>query len=532
MNDTIRSILAILEQDKPPELKIAAAQVLGELAPQDPGVVRTLAGAAGSGEDYLARPALLALGAIRSSAAIKVLLGHLEGRHADLASHVLREIGPAVAAEIEPVFSQSSPEVQARLMPILASCRNSHSLSTLETALFQPINARRAADLLVETHLDGLDARQRKSLQGRLAKAMKGIELSPETRGALLCVVARLDGAAARETLMEHVGAQHPVLVRAAALRALKGVKLTPTQSVLILDVLSAADAEPLVEPAVELLRGVPWSEKAIPALRNLLDSPDVALRRFALEAMKRVEDADVVKPLLAILHGSSEELAGLAADALGNNPHARDGLLRSFLAEKDAASARRMLQPLSQLMRGMDEKQLDALVERGTKALLVQDPLGELVLELVARAGGDAGVASITDKAVRLRKQKKLRESVALFALLAHMQRLDPEGRFQLAVTRLLLDEAQPRGEEAPVGNATMGYFALLIREGFPMLERVRKESAVTPEAMLRIGQHFCGGVGEERRLGVDLLAYVAQKFGKRRAGEEAKVALRAEGY
>ncbi|MBI5850810.1 MAG: HEAT repeat domain-containing protein [Planctomycetes bacterium] len=530
MNETVRSILAILEQDKPPELKIAAAQILGELAPQDPGVVRTLAGAAGAAEDYLARPVILALGAIRSTAAIRVILGHLDGRHADLAAHVLGEIGNPVAVEIDAVFPTTPPDSQVRMLAVLGRCRGAKALATIEQALFHPSLARRAAEVLLETQVDAMDARQRAALLGRLGKATKQ-PLAPESRAAILGLVGKLDGAGARAVLLEQVGPDQPAMVRAAALRALKGIRLTPTQSLELLDLLAEPDLANVVEPAIELLREVTqWPEKATPKLKKLLDAADPSLLRFAVDAMRRVHDPEVVKPLLAVLHGPSEELAAAAVEALGANPHAREPMLRAFLAEKDVAAARRMLAPLAKLSAELDAKSLAALVERGAKQLFAHDALGELVLDLVARAAGPRGVAEIVDKALRLRKQKKYTESVALYVFLAHAGQLDHEIRFQLALTRLLVDTVAPRPESAPAGDATMGHFALLVREHFPLADRLRRENSVTPEMLVRIGQHFASQVGEERRCGLELLQHVAQRYGKRRAGEEARVALRVE--
>jgi hypothetical protein len=68
------------------------------------------------------------------------------------------------------------------------------------------------------------------------------------------------------------------------------------------------------------------------------------------------------------------------------------------------------------------------------------------------------------------------------------------------------------------------------LVRAGFPLQERLRKESSLVPEALLRIATHFAEAVGEERRFGTDLLQYLAGRK-KGRAGDEARVALRAVG-
>ncbi|MGE0141971.1 MAG: HEAT repeat domain-containing protein [Planctomycetota bacterium] len=532
MNDTLRSLVAILDQDKPAELKIAVAQVLGELAPQDPSVVRGLAALTTNGQDYLVRPALLALGRIANPAAMAVLIGHLDGRHADLAAHALREIGPTVAAEMEVVFASAPPESRLRMLGILGACKTAKAAAVLEQALLDPSLARRAADVLANEVLEHLDARSQKALLGRLNKALDG-DVSLETRAAALAVLAKLDPAGTRGLLVEHASTGHPTLVRSAAIRALHGIKLTPTQALGLLALVSEPDAQNIAEPAAELLRGFAgWTDKAIPIVRKLLDSPSPNLRRFAIECLRHVSDAEVVKPLLAILHQSNGELATAASEALAHNPSAREPMLRAFLAEREVHAATRMLTPLARLMHDVDDKALESLVERGTKALIAQDAQGERVLELVVRAAPERGAKLIVERATKLRRQKKFTEAVALLAFLAHARRLDGEGRFQLAVTKLLIDEARPRGEDDRAGDATMGHFTILVREGFPVLTRLCEESALSPEALLRIGQHFTASVSEERRFGLELLQHLAQKFGKRRAGEEAKVTLRAEGY
>ena len=171
-------------------------------------------------------------------------------------------------------------------------------------------------------------------------------------------------------------------------------------------------------------------------------------------------------------------------------------------------------------------------LLERGAKLLLAQDAMGEVVLTLLVEAQPKKGVAAIVDKAIRLRRQRKFAEAVGLLAFLAAARHIDAEGRYQLALSRLLFDAAQKRdADEAPAGDATMGYFALLVREGFPVLDRLKRESMVAPDELLRVGEHFTEAVGDERRFGAELLHHVADKHGRRRAGEEARSRLRAEG-
>ena len=74
------------------------------------------------------------------------------------------------------------------------------------------------------------------------------------------------------------------------------------------------------------------------------------------------------------------------------------------------------------------------------------------------------------------------------------------------------------------------MGFFAVLIRNGFPLFERLKRESAVKPEMMLRVATHFASAVGPERRFGAEMLQHLAQRT-KGPAGDEARIALRGAG-
>jgi hypothetical protein len=70
-----------------------------------------------------------------------------------------------------------------------------------------------------------------------------------------------------------------------------------------------------------------------------------------------------------------------------------------------------------------------------------------------------------------------------------------------------------------------------MLVRSGFPLIDRLKREGQISAEALLRLGTHFAEGVASERRFGVDLLQFVANRNSRNKIGEEARYALRAEG-
>ena len=132
----------------------------------------------------------------------------------------------------------------------------------------------------------------------------------------------------------------------------------------------------------------------------------------------------------------------------------------------------------------------------------------------------------------MRLRRARKLPEALTILMHLAKVNVLGMEGRYQMALARLLMDHEEGRaGIAQHTGDATMGYIAGLVRDGFPVLERLKKESMLEPEDLLRVGRHFNESIGPERRFGTELLRYVAEKHGKVKAGEEARMMIRTAG-
>lgn len=535
MQDAIKAILAILE-DGTPELQIAAAQILGELRPTDAKVVEALAERLEGAEQYLSRHILTALSQIPTKPAVAALVARVAdpSSDGDLVAHLLKGAGDSVTPQLCEVFDDADPETKVRILDILADRHSAESAPVLESALADPELTVRAADAFIGV-LDTIPAAKLRYIKDRLKKAVTKDEDAPvEVRGQMLRVYGAVDPKNARTLLVKFTEPSNPPALREAALRGLQGAVLTPTQSAAMLDLLSEKDLERIVGPATELLAAqTKWSEAGVAKLRKLLSSRRDHHKLFAVRAYRHVPKAEVVKTLIQHLLGSDRAMSEAAREALSHNPKAVETLIRSFSLEKDPARARLMAEPLVALGDGIPTAKRKSLLEKGCKLLATGDESGEVYLDLLLRIGGEDAAAEIVDKALRLRRARKIQEARQILLFLATGRHLDDEGQYQLALTRLLADGKPGRGDAAdqPAGDATMGHFAVLVREGFPVFERITKESMVAPECLLRLGRHFAGGVGNERRFGADLLEHVAEKHGKQRAGEEARLVLRAGG-
>ena len=131
------------------------------------------------------------------------------------------------------------------------------------------------------------------------------------------------------------------------------------------------------------------------------------------------------------------------------------------------------------------------------------------------------------------MRRVKRFGEASLILARLCASAHGGTEAIYQLAIARLLLDSRRPvlTGDTGNGhGSATMGYFVQAARDGFPLFERVKKETMLGPEVLLRLARHFAAGVGAERKFGLDLLQHLATRT-RGKVGDEAKLALRTSG-
>jgi hypothetical protein len=532
MNDTLKAILRLLEEGSP-EVQIAAAQVIGQLRPAEPAVTQALAARLERGDSYLTRFLLDALANIGSSSAARVLVGRLRkgGNEADQAAHLLSRVQAATPSVLAAAFEDGDIEQKTRIIAILARGTTKDALSILGRSLLSPDSALASAAVqALSTAARDLPDKSREQLANDIGKALAKPSVSEHVVAQGLRALGLLKGEGMRATLLKHAGPRNPPVVRQAALQAMAGLPLTKTQAESLLGYVLDPDMTYVARPAIEVLNGSDgWSAAAQQKLRRLLESEQEEVRLFALRGLRACSTEAMARICIPFLKDSNPAFQQAAAEALAANLHSVDLLMKAFTSEKNVELARRYGAALAKLGKHFKAAHIEALAERAAKQVAAGEQLGDLTLQVIAVGSPVKGMAELVDKCVRLRRARKPQEALAILARAAQVTTLSPEGQYQLAISRLLLDHVR-RNMAAEPGDAAMGYFTNLIREGFPLLERVRREPALSPEHLLRLGTHFAEGVGPERRFGAELLRHLAEKHSRAKAGEEAKLLLRAE--
>jgi len=528
MNETIKSIVELLEAGKP-ELQVAAAQVLGELRPDDDQAVEALYDGIHR-SPVLGRFCLDALAKISTPLALAKLAEAIVEYEvlSDHAAHLLAEVGAPAHGVLAEIYPQAVGEQRGRILSVLGRELSPESIPVMVAALFAPDLTDTAAGLL-ESARDRITAPMAKLLRESLQKRLDEVA-APSVVARILSVLAAVDAKGSKALLIKLIEPDVASQIRAAAFRGLQGVELTTLQTKAMMASLEDNAQKGVHEAIREVLINLPELPSGIaPGLKRLLASRQHDQRLFAMRMLRTSGGAELAKSFLKLLDHDDERFREAAAAGLSNNKQAVEPVLKLMQSTKNPELAQSCAKILDHLKEHIPQKLQKAAAEKALKVLSTNTRLGDMLLDLVISAGGSKIIPFLTEKAVRMRRAHRPAEALHVLAKIAASECSEDEVHYQIALTKLLAsaDEAEGSG---PPGNSTMGFFTVLIRNEFPLSDRLKRESAVKPDMLLRIATYYTTAVGAERRFGTDLLQHLAQRT-KGRAGDEARLALRSTG-
>jgi HEAT repeat protein len=529
MNDTLKTIVGLVESGKP-ELQVAAAQVLGELRAKDPSAVRALSSAVRR-SPVLGRFSLEALSKIQTEEALATIVGVAVEPDSlgDHAAHLLADVGGAAHAMLAESYPQAAIEQRTRILTILARQLSRDGIQVFVHALLTPETTVVAARLLLAA-ADQFSPALQKQLRDGLGKHLDSA-LPDACLAQVVAVLAKVDAEGSKALLMRLIEPQVAPLVRSAAFRAMQGTRLGAAQVRSMLDLLENPAEKGVHDAVREVLALLPEVPEAmLPVLKRLLAARQPEQRLFALRMLRTAGGADLARISLKLLDHEDERFRRAAIEALAHNRQAIEPVLRLVLTSKNPTLAQTGAEILARHGSNLAPKLVRAIAEKALKLLSGNPRVADLLLDVVLSTGAAKLAPFMVERCIRLRRVSRHADAMHVLARITAATPGDDEVRYQLALTKLLYDGARPVTESAVPGNSTMGFLAALLRGEFPVFDRLRKEASVTPDLLLRVATHFQGAVGPERRFATEMLQHLAART-KGRAGDEARVALRAVG-
>ncbi len=540
MKDAIAGILQMLSEGAP-EQRVAAAQTLAWLQPKEARVVHALSTLASEGEGYLRPYAIEALGAIGNAQALSGLIPllHVEGPLRDRVSKVLARSGDRAEKVLAREYEEADETTKEVIIRILGRSRGAEAMRKLIAILKDPDHqnlASLAVDVLcneIANLPEGEEGEaERAGLRKVLVQSLKRVPKSAAKDYTLhlLTLLGKVPDPDLRALLFQYSGKSKDPAIRRVALLGLKGMALTPKQQATLVSYLLSEDFHNVAGPALEALGDfVPKGASMSSMMLKLLDSPRIEVRLFAMRSLGHYETATSAKHLLPLLTTDDAKVHEIVSEALGRNKEARQGLLKMLAAARDLKEARRPMKALVALAPELSQAQVKKLVDMYMKLVKAQDPVRQILHEILSNADPDLAAPMLVQEAKKLKSAHRYQEAIQiLHALTRSRSKVADEARYELAINTMLQRTAVPSMLE---GDPVLGHLSTLLRSGFPLFQRIKKERLLRNEDKLYLGVKFLDRLQEEKRFGYELLEHLVQKDPESKEAVQALQKLKIEG-
>jgi HEAT repeat protein len=343
-------------------------------------------------------------------------------------------------------------------------------------------------------------------------------------------LLAQLGRPQARRWLFKFVGPEHPAILRShtlvALLRGLREQDLHKDEYAKLFPLLEESEFSDVTRLAVELLDVHELPDDARSLLARLMQSPHADVQKFALRKMGGFGTPATVRTLVEQLGDPDYRRRDVAANSLRKIPEARTALIKELVTCDDASKAWSIAELLPSFEGKWRQDVLENLWKRLQKAIEAEDRIQTAFLNVFKQADQDYAYEQLAANSVRLLKAKKYKEAVAFLTPLKDFPAFRPENKFQLALAQLKLHSHTITSHRQ---HPAVELFADLYRNSaYPLFEALKRERSLTPEEVFALGFSLVERPGDERSVGKDLLAHIANKFPRNKIGKNAKNKLK----
>jgi hypothetical protein len=372
---------------------------------------------------------------------------------------------------------------------------------------------------------------QRHALARFLIESLGNKKIPPKSEAALLRVLSALHEAKAEDLFWSRILPPHAADVRSAALQALGNAEPTTPKRLQALLTCAADRDFPVVAAALMILKKAPVNAKNAKPWLKLLEAPDVAARRFAVEKVQGIENAEVARAMLAQLRHPDRGLRDDTLKALVGYAAGCAAILDELLGADDVERAWFLARALSATAKEFSSAQRGKLFTQAAKYHDDDDRRAHSLLFLLREMDHAWLRDQLESRAQQHRKKKKYAEAIGYYRLLAQDPACAEETRFELAATGLKESahdvSADNRGNDPSLGQFTR----LLQNPAFDLAGHVVKAKWLDVDDLFYLGFHFAEQTHRARDFGKHVLELVVKRSPKSDLGKQAKRKLKSEG-
>jgi HEAT repeat protein len=535
---TGKKLLRLLRPDSPSDLRAAAARVLGSVAGRDAETVQALRAAVDDPDQGVRLQAFAAIGELRIEQALPQILTRIRegGPEAEAAAQAGARLGAKGTRALQALMGQVAPGLRRRIASALGLAGTASSgTAAVDVLLDSDPGVVDAAVRSLLSEVPTLSEAQRRALADRaleLVKPHKGQQLSGASEAALVRLLAGLGDPRGEAILWERIAPSRSPDIRIAALQALGA--LTPPKGKDRLQLLFTCAADPdfrVAAPALMILKSIPVTERNTEDWLPLLQAPDVAVRRFAIDQLAGRDTSRVAAALVRQLGHPDHGLRQQVQARLGQMKLGREALADALLDADSAEAAWSLARVQAPFVRGYDKQVRSRFFARMNEYLEAGDRRADALLFLLREADPASLRDQLEARALALRKKKDYESALLYLRLLARDPACGEETRFELAACALKAS-VHDLASEARAADPALQQLARLVHshETDPAV-RLKGAKWLGPDDLYYAGFHFIEGDRPEREFGAQALRLALQRSPRSKVGKDAKRKLRSAG-
>jgi hypothetical protein len=541
-DSTLTRLVQLIGAAESPELRQAAIRVAGSLGSgKDRVLVQVLLHALDDPAPELRCTAIASLGLLH----VEEILPRLEafvrqgGEELEPAVQAASLLGARGSRLMDRILHEATPSQRSRIAAVLAKSGTGKAVVVTAHALLDAdskVVAAAARSLAAE--VPNFTPAQKHALAHSLLDSLEGKDKLPvQTEAAMVRVLGTLHDARAEEIFWSRLAPSCPHDIRVAALQALGSAPAAPkppgrfsdTRLHRLLTCTADGDFQ-IVASALMLLKDVPVPGKKFKPWLKLLEAPDVAARRFAVDKLRGLESKDWAQALLAQVDHPDRALREEVLAVLCSFTAGRDALLEKLLATPAVEECWSLARALAPNFRETSAAQRTLIFKEACAYQDQEDrraaPLWFLLRELDVKWTKD----SIEQRADALRRKKNYAAALAYYRLLGQDPACSEDIRFDLAATGLKTS-AHDLSLEARQRDPSLIHFGRLLEDpAFDLIGHISKAKWLDPPDLFYLGFHFVEQNHRARDFGKEVLELLAKRSPRSELGKNAKRKLKSE--
>jgi hypothetical protein len=523
-------IVRLLDPDRPAEVRRAAAVVLGELGVRDADVARTLCEHLGDADGSLRLEVIRAVGKLRVDAALPRLLERIRdgGTEAEEAARAAARLGARGHRGLQELMPRVAPGLRRYIAAALAAAGGDGA--GVGVLLDHDPGVVEAAARSLMAQLPTLPAAPRKHLIEHLLELASDRKnpLPPASALAVVRLLGATEDPRVADALWDRVGPSNPAEVRVAALQGLGRWAEAPGKEQLKRLFACAAEADfRVAAPALVILNRLTATDRSLSEWLALLEAPDIAVRRMAMDKIGDRDRPEVAAALMRQMDHPDRGLREAALVRLARLGRGREALTEALLEASSPDRAWQLARAQAAFVKDYPEKWRDKIYAHACRHLEAGDRLADPLLFLLREADPADLHARLEATALTLRKKKAYEKALLYLRLLARDPALGFDTRLELAACGL---KVSPRdlSAEARASDAALHQFSHLgQQEDENLVAQLEKTKWLDPEELYYLGFHLAEQDARLRKVATKVLQMVVNRSPRGKTAQAAKSKL-----